>query len=120
MKLENFKNLNIEARDKKGREIMGKDLDAIQELIDKQGNIAEMSEEGRVQLRKLRMIQSNEMMPEGFFFDFSLNILSMQGTWNFHNRRFGKPFKDPIEDHLHRVREVSLEKVLKDAIKRRK
>jgi hypothetical protein len=115
MKMKDFKNFKIEPRSGDEKSIEPSQFEAFQELIKKQGNMAEVSEENRAQLRKLRMVQSLDPTIAGFFIDFSLNILSMQGTWNFHNRRMGSDIVTPIDPNL--LRSVSLDVALKEAVK---
>ena len=94
MKIENFKNLKIETRD--GDEsISESQYEAFQELIEKQGNMLEVSDESQIQLKKLKVVSPADFGDQNFFADFSLNVLSMEGTWNFHNRRMGDQLTRP-------------------------
>lgn len=118
MNMKDFKNFTIENKLGSEKGMQPTDFKAFQELIDKQGNIAEVSAETRDQLRKLRMVQSVDPSIAGFFIDFSLNVLSMEGTWNFHNRRMGSDISTPINPDV--LRSFSLDTALKEAIKQRK
>ena len=117
MNMKDFKNFKIEARKSESLDITPAQFEAFQQLIKKQGNISELTDSTRAELRKLKMVQSIDPSVAGFFIDFSLNILSMQGTWNFHNRRMGSDITTPIDPDI--LKSLSLEKALKQAIKKR-
>lgn len=95
-------------------------LSAFQAWVDAQGNLEEVSPEARKELRKLKLESKGDQIPEGLIVDFSLNFLSNEGTWNFHNRRFGTDNSTPIPDDWSKANKLSLESVIDFAQKSRR
>lgn len=115
MKISDMKNLNLMPKDSNKRSLEEDEISAFRTLIDNQGDFSTISPEARQQLNKLKLVSSAENMPEGFLIDFSLNFLSMQGTWNFHNRRNGGMSSNPIPSEWKNISQLSLDKLLENA-----